>query len=125
MPKQIQRRLLSHSEDVATPALLPLLLAATLAMVGAVATIGLTDSDWAEAGAIVLLLGALGLVMGATLRQVREEEPPTDADPLQPSSEGEDPRRGDHTSAANRPMGGRAVTPQARLHPRSRPRTPR
>ena len=125
MPKQIHRRLITHSEDVATPALLPILLAATVAMVGAVATIGLTDSDWADVGAIVLLLGTLGLVIGTTLRQVRDGERPTDAGPLQPSIEGEDPRRGDHTSAANRPMGGRAVTPQARLHPRSRPRTPR
>jgi hypothetical protein len=85
------------------PALLPLLLAATLAMVGAVATVGLTDSDWADVGAIVLLLGTLGLVIGTTLRQVRDGEPATDADPLQPSSEGEDPRRGDHTSATAGP----------------------
>lgn len=99
MPKYIHRRLPSHGEDMATPALLPILLAATLAMVGAVATIGVTDSDWADVGAIVLLLGTLGLVIGTTLRQVRDGEPPTDADPLQPSSEGEVPRRGDRTSA--------------------------
>jgi hypothetical protein len=109
MPKQIHRRLLSHGQDVATPALLPILFAATLAMVGAVATIGLTDSDWADVGAIVLLLGTLGLVIGTTLRQVRDDEPPTDADPLQLSIDGEDSCRDDDTGATagprHRPIG--------------------
>jgi len=72
------RRLLTRSDDAATPVLLPILLAATLAMVGAVAIIGLTDSDWADVGAVALLLGTVGLVLGAIRRQLRDGEPDGD-----------------------------------------------
>jgi predicted ATP-grasp superfamily ATP-dependent carboligase len=62
-----------HSEDSVAPVLLPLLMAATLAVVGAVVLIGQTDSDWADVGAIALLLGTLGIVLGSLLRRLRDE----------------------------------------------------
>ena len=82
------RPLLRQREDSAIPSLLPILLAATLAMVGAIATIGLTDSDWADVGAVALLLSTLALVLGTLLHQLRDDEPDTDVGELPPSNEG-------------------------------------
>ena len=82
------RPLLRQREDSATPSLLPILLAAALAMVGAIATIGLTDSDWADVGAVALLLSTLALVLGTLLHQLRDGDPDTDVDKLPPSNEG-------------------------------------
>jgi hypothetical protein len=61
--------------DSATPPLLGLFLAATLAIVAAVAAIGRSDSDWAVAGAMALLLGTLAFVVGGILRRLGDDEP--------------------------------------------------
>jgi hypothetical protein len=57
-----------HPEDGA-PALLLAFFLATVTMIGAVVAIGRTDSDWADAAAIALLLGLVAL-MGAMIRRV-------------------------------------------------------
>ena len=66
------RRRLPHMEDSAAPVLLPAFLAATLAVVAAVVLIGQTDSDWADVGAVALLLGTLGMLLGAFLHVLRD-----------------------------------------------------
>jgi hypothetical protein len=55
------------------PPLLPMFLAATLAMVGAIVVVGRTDSGWADVGAVALLLVTLGLVLAAILRRLRDD----------------------------------------------------
>jgi uncharacterized membrane protein len=57
----------------AVPPLLLTFLAATLAIVGAVVVVGRTDSGWADAGAIVLLLATLGLMLVAILRRLGDD----------------------------------------------------
>jgi hypothetical protein len=59
----------------AVPRLLLGMLAATLAIVAAVAVMGGTGSGWADAGAFALLLVTLALVVGAILRLLRDEGP--------------------------------------------------
>jgi hypothetical protein len=66
---------LPRRQDAAAPGLLLTFLAATLTMVGAVVVIGRTDSDWADAGAVVLMLVIVALLMAAIRRQLRDDEP--------------------------------------------------
>lgn len=60
----------------AAPPLLPGFLVAMLAIVGAVVVVGKTDSGWADAGAIALLLATLGLLVAAILRRLDDDDPP-------------------------------------------------
>jgi hypothetical protein len=57
--------------DSAAPWLLPSFIAAVLAMVGAVVVIGRTGSDWADVGAIALLLVLTGLLGAMIARRLR------------------------------------------------------
>jgi hypothetical protein len=63
----------SPSADRAAPVLLPAFAGLTVTVVAAVVLIGRTDSDWADAGAVLLLLGALGSVLGALMRLLHDE----------------------------------------------------
>ena len=76
----MKRRRHLTDRDAATPALLPIFLAATLAVVAAVVLIGRTDSDWADVVAVALLLGTLALVLGAILRLLGDGEPASEGD---------------------------------------------
>jgi hypothetical protein len=60
--------------DDATPPWLPTFLAGTLVMVGAVIAIGAIDSDWADFGALALLLVILGVLLSEILRRIRRDD---------------------------------------------------
>jgi hypothetical protein len=61
--------------DGAAPALLPTFFVATLAMVGAVVGIAAIDSDWADLGAIVILIAVLAFLLSELMRRLDDDEP--------------------------------------------------
>jgi uncharacterized membrane protein HdeD (DUF308 family) len=62
----------------AAPRLLLAFFAATAGMVGVVVLALRADSDWADAGAVVVLLGVVGLLLAEIMRELRDDG---DADP--------------------------------------------
>jgi hypothetical protein len=68
------KRALTRREPGAAPALLPTFFAATVTMVAAIVAIGRIDSDWADLVAIALVLVAVGLLMAAIQRLLRDHE---------------------------------------------------
>ncbi len=60
--------------EPAAPALLVMFLAATMAVVGAVVAIGVTDDAGVVGGAVGLLAGVLAFVMRGMNRILREDE---------------------------------------------------
>ena len=62
------------------PGLLVAFFAATVAMVLAVVAIGRTGSDWSDAGAILLLIALVGLVLAAIRRRLGEQDQPATDD---------------------------------------------
>jgi hypothetical protein len=73
------KRTLPSREDGGAPWLLLMFFAATLAMLCAIVAIGRTDSDWVEAGAIVLLLALLALLTQSLRRLSSDGDPSTPA----------------------------------------------
>jgi hypothetical protein len=67
--EKMKRHTDPDAPERAAPGLLVMFLAATLVIVAAVVAIGLTDSDWLLAGAIVLLALALAVLL-ATLHRL-------------------------------------------------------
>jgi hypothetical protein len=63
----------------AAPKLLLAFFAAVIVMVGAVAVIGLTDSDWAVAFAVALMLCLLWLVLSEISGELHQGAPPDSA----------------------------------------------
>jgi uncharacterized membrane protein len=58
------------------PRLLVTFFAATVAMVGAIVVMAGVDSDWADAGAIVLLLGVGALLVAEIAHELRDDDEP-------------------------------------------------
>jgi hypothetical protein len=78
----IRRR--PHRPDDATPRLLLAFLAATLAMVLAIAELRRSGSDWVDFVAIAFLLVLAALVLTMIRRELDEEAPPEDGDTERP-----------------------------------------
>jgi hypothetical protein len=68
----------------AAPGFLLLFLLATMAVVGAVVALGLTDSDWFLVAAVALLLVALAFLLGRLRHALGEGEPPSFRDDSRP-----------------------------------------
>jgi hypothetical protein len=62
--------------DEGAPTLLAMFVAGALTVLGAVIALGHFHDDWADAGALVLMLAVLGLLMLAIFRALRDDEDP-------------------------------------------------
>jgi hypothetical protein len=65
-----------HTPDEGAPALLAMFVAGTLTVVGAVVALGRIDDDWADVGAVALVVAVLALLMVAIARELGDDDDP-------------------------------------------------
>jgi hypothetical protein len=65
-----------QAPDEGAPGLLAIFVVGSLTVVGAVVALGRLASDWADAGAVAILIGVLGLLIVAIMRQLGDEDDP-------------------------------------------------
>ena len=68
--------LMSQIPDEGAPTLLAMFVAGTLTVLGAIVALAHFHDDWADAGALVLMLVVLCLLMVAIFRELRDDEDP-------------------------------------------------
>ena len=64
---------MSEQPDDGAPGLLAMFAAGTLTVIGAVVAIARIDSDWADAGAIALVLAVLAMLMAAIAAELHDD----------------------------------------------------